>query len=71
MELEVEDTDKKFKFLSSEIKVNKENFRIRSRFYNKNQRQIEATQFPKGWVQSARPLGAPPKAALLLLLIFG
>ena len=40
MELEVEDTDKKFKFLSSEIKVNKENFRIRSRFYNKNQRQI-------------------------------
>ena len=40
MELEVEDTNKKFKFLSSEIKVNKENFRIRSRFYNKNQRQI-------------------------------
>ena len=40
MELAVEDTDKKFKFLSSEIKVNKENFRIRSRFYNKNQRQI-------------------------------
>ena len=40
MELEIEDTDKKFKFLSSMIRVNKKNFKIHARFYNKNQRQI-------------------------------
>ena len=60
MELEVEGTDKKFKFLSSEIKVNKEDFRIRSRFYNKNQRQINEGKpqlFPtyQHFVESSAP----------------
>ena len=41
MELEVEDTDVPFKFLSSTLHVHKRNFDIDAKFYNKNQTQIE------------------------------
>ena len=42
MELEVEDTDEPFKFLSSMLHVNKNNFNIDAQFYNKNQTQIDS-----------------------------
>ena len=42
MELEVEDTDEPFRFLSSMLHVNKNNFNIDAKFYNKNQIQIDS-----------------------------
>ena len=41
MELEVEDTDEPFKFLSSMIRINKKTCKIRAKFHNKNTAQIK------------------------------